>query len=671
MRLSTRLMPILVFMAARPASGISNRELLRQARGLRFLVTGGAGFIGAHVVRDALAHGAESVWVVDNFLNGRRQIVQEIKSEVGSRLVLREGDITNETFSRQTMFEAQPDIVIHLAAHHFIPFCNAHPAETIRVNTEGTHTILRAAADAGVQSAFVASSGVVYDSREEPLSEVDPGLKTIDVYGLSKKMAEDVARQVEATTPMACPIGRIFNTYGPDDPHPHLVAHLLNKTERLIATCKETPFEIPMGNLEPKRDMIYVEDTARGVLSISLLRKKGVVINIGSGDELSVRDILVTIGRHLQTPMHPRQVPTLTRATDKSHQKADISQLLHSTGFRARNFSSGVLAALTTRKIGRFGSESSGCQSAGVGVPWQRIPRHVWQTSNLLADELPAGTRRMRAKMQRENPEYVFHLMNDAHVDAFIQSSFEPYVYRAYSSLRWGNSKGDFFRFTALYQFGGVYLDVDSSLIAPLRDLIRPDDSAILSSEGAWPQSCPREDVYPNTRRGILKLVYGTEELETLAGQTPRDRAQIAHLVPELSGKAVATFMMVSEPQHPMLAAMIHEMSTAINAWRDSTETQAVPLQPKALYLSGPCMFTMLFHRMVSSGELDPSDFRFRRGINYEGFASRWADQEYRKAAVGSAWKTEPGSTPFKKVTANQTVSTHYFPRRGRHQGRR
>ena len=129
--------------------------------------------------------------------------------------------------------------------------------------------------------------------------------------------------------------------------------------------------------------------------------------------------------------------------------------------------------------------------------------------------------------------------------------------------------------------------------------------------------------------------------------------------------------MMVSEPQHPMLAAMIHEMSTAINAWRDSTETQAVPLQPKALYLSGPCMFTMLFHRMVSSGELDPSDFRYRRGINYEGFASRWADQEYRKAAVGSAWKTEPGSTPFKKVTANQTVSTHYFPRRGRHQGRR
>ena len=89
----------------------------------------------------------------------------------------------------------RPDVVIHLAAYHFIPYCNDHPEETLRVNVEGTHSVLTAAANAGAGRAVIASSGVVYPGVDTVLSEDGP-VEPPDVYGLSKLLAENVAEYV-------------------------------------------------------------------------------------------------------------------------------------------------------------------------------------------------------------------------------------------------------------------------------------------------------------------------------------------------------------------------------------------------------------------------------------------------------------------------------------------
>ena len=113
--------------------------------------------------------------------------------------------------------------------------------------------------------------------------------------------------------------------------------------------------------------------------------------------------------------------------------------------------------------------------AATLGPPFCSIPRHVWQTSHLTEDALPPIARANRIRMQRDNPEWSFHLVNDTMASAFIHSEFSPTVANAYDSLRYGVAKADFWRYCVLYVHGGVYVDVDSALISPLDHFIRAE----------------------------------------------------------------------------------------------------------------------------------------------------------------------------------------------------
>jgi UDP-glucose 4-epimerase len=307
-------------------------------KGKRVLITGGAGFIGRWAVKQALEIGAEAT-VLDNFLVGPKSNLDGI----AGHFRLAEGDMTDREFVARAMKEAKPEIVIHLAAHHFIPFCNANPEETMRVNGEGTMAVLRAAHAAGAHTALVASSGVLYPPTKEPLSEDGP-TEVTDVYGLSKKLTEDIATFFETTTEMNCPIARLFNTYGPYETNAHLIPHIMESIHR--------GNEIPLGNLDPKRDYIYVEDTARFVLALSGLTDKGVLCNVGTGEEYSVREVMERISSILGRELEINVDQSRVRQTDKLHQRADMRKLIALTGEESPiGLNAGLTALLKHEKL--------------------------------------------------------------------------------------------------------------------------------------------------------------------------------------------------------------------------------------------------------------------------------------------------------------------------------
>ncbi len=109
------------------------------------------------------------------------------------------------------------------------------------------------------------------------------------------------------------------------------------------------------------------------------------------------------------------------------------------------------------------------------------IPKQIFQTFK--TKKLPVITRWHIWNMKRLNPDYSYHLYDDADINDFLQREYPCNYLNAYNRLTIGASKADFFRYAILYKKGGVYLDVDSGITRPLKYLIKPEDSIVLSRE--------------------------------------------------------------------------------------------------------------------------------------------------------------------------------------------
>jgi UDP-glucose 4-epimerase len=287
--------------------------------GSRIVITGGAGFIGRALVGLCLKEG-HRVTVVDNLCAGR---VANLKPYL-DRIEFCQADILDSAAMRDVMAKSKPDIVFHLAAHHFIPFCNEHPGETLRVNVEGAHTVLAEAARHGASMAVVASSGSLYPSQEEPLNE-ELAAAPVDVYGLSKHMTEEVARFVAGSTGLQCVAARLFNTYGPHETNPHLIPHIMESLRQGTV--------IQLGNIDTKRDYIYVADVAASLYRCARAAVDGfTTVNVGTGAEYSAREIVQTLGQLLGREIMIGIDPSRLRQADKLHQRADTRRLESLTG---------------------------------------------------------------------------------------------------------------------------------------------------------------------------------------------------------------------------------------------------------------------------------------------------------------------------------------------------
>jgi UDP-glucose 4-epimerase len=287
----------------------------------RVLVTGGAGFIGSHLVESLLESGAD-VLVVDDFRLGKREHLGD--GGAGGRLTVIDGDVRSAGDLRPVAGFA-PDTVFHMAALHFIPYCNAHPQEALDVNVLGLDAVIRAVRSAPLRAFVFPSSGAIYGFGNQPWPETAPA-RPDEIYGISKWMGEQVMAAFHADRPgLRTVVARLFNTYGPRETNPHVLPEVMKALRAGTA--------IELGNLWPQRDLIYVTDTA-GALAAAARGDPGLeVFNVGTGTGTTIEDVMATIGEITGHPVDVRQVPGRMRDGD-GHLVSDPQKLMQATGWK-------------------------------------------------------------------------------------------------------------------------------------------------------------------------------------------------------------------------------------------------------------------------------------------------------------------------------------------------
>ncbi|MFQ3610106.1 MAG: NAD(P)-dependent oxidoreductase [Fimbriimonadales bacterium] len=288
---------------------------------MKALVTGGAGFIGRWLVHKLLRAGHQ-VCAYDNLAVGSKTNLQGLEGP----FTLVQADILDTQTLASLIRAEQFDIIYHLAAYHYIPFCESHPTLTMRVNVEGTVAVLDACRHSNRPHFVFASTGALYPSVDEALDESMKLNPTGDVYGLSKWMGEQAVQYYHQRYELPCTIVRLFNTYGPYETNPHLLPHI-------IESLKAHPDYVELGNIKPKRDYIYVEDVAEALRSLTQPSNHLRIFNIGTGEEYSVEEMVQAIAQLLGHPIQIVQDPTRMRPSDKMHQRASITRIQSEIGW--------------------------------------------------------------------------------------------------------------------------------------------------------------------------------------------------------------------------------------------------------------------------------------------------------------------------------------------------
>ena len=241
---------------------------------MRVLVTGGAGFIGSHVV-DALVIRRDEVAVVDNLATGKRENIRD-------NATLHVRDIREPL---EDLFdELRPEAVFHLAAQADVRVSTERPHEDAEVNVLGTIRVLEAARRHGAQVIFSSTGGAIYGECDGPAKET-AALRPVSPYGTSKLAGEEYLRTYNRLYETIHVSLRYGNVYGPrQDPHGEagVVAIFLGA---LAAGAQARIF----GDGTQTRDYVYVGDVARA--TVSALGQEGGVFNVGTGREVSVLEL--------------------------------------------------------------------------------------------------------------------------------------------------------------------------------------------------------------------------------------------------------------------------------------------------------------------------------------------------------------------------------------------
>jgi nucleoside-diphosphate-sugar epimerase len=290
---------------------------------MRYLVTGGAGFIGSNTV-DELVRRGHSVVVLDDLSSGREDNLAEIRNKI----TIIKGSITDIEVVRKAMHEAE--YVLHLAARTSVPRSVKDPIETNKINIDGTLNVLVAAKEMKVKRVVFAASSAAYGETPTlpKIETMEP--QPVSPYGVTKYVGELYCQTFGRCYGLENVALRYFNIFGPrQDPSSPYSGVLA----RFCAAFLEDSQPIVFGDGEQTRDFTYVDNAVQAnLLACEAPNVSGKVFNVGVGARVSLNEVLHDLekitGKKLDTKYEP------PRDGDIRDSQADISQAREFLGYQ-------------------------------------------------------------------------------------------------------------------------------------------------------------------------------------------------------------------------------------------------------------------------------------------------------------------------------------------------
>lgn len=293
-------------------------------QGSKVAVTGGAGFIGSHVV-DKLVGADCEVSVLDNLSTGLLGNVQRHIED--GNVSFFEGDVRDEELVRRLVEDV--DAVVHLAAITSVPFSVAHPILTNNVNTEGTLNLLKACLDHSVQRFVLVSSCAVYgEPYSFPIDEEHP-TRPLSPYAASKLAAENYCEAFSHSYGLESVVLRPFNVYGPRQRTEDTYSGVITRFAEHLFHRKPL---VVYGDGSQTRDFVHVYDVAEAVwLALNIKDAGGQVFNVGWGRPVEIRELakmlVELVGGSVEIVHEER------RAGDLKHSHANITKARETLGY--------------------------------------------------------------------------------------------------------------------------------------------------------------------------------------------------------------------------------------------------------------------------------------------------------------------------------------------------
>lgn len=261
---------------------------------MRILVTGSGGFIGSHLTERLVQAGYDVRAFIHYNSLGRWGWLEE--SPYKDQIEVYMGDIRDYDSVRDAVKGV--NIICHLAALIGIPYSYKSPLAYIKTNIEGTYNVLQAALEEGCSRVVHTSTSEVYGTAQYvPIDEEHP-LHAQSPYAATKISADQLALSFYRSFNLPVVVARPFNTYGPRQSARAIIPTVITQ---LLSGVPE----IKLGNLSPTRDFNYVQDTVSGFLAVAFSEHvEGEVINIGSGVEISIGDLVQLISNIISTDVH-------------------------------------------------------------------------------------------------------------------------------------------------------------------------------------------------------------------------------------------------------------------------------------------------------------------------------------------------------------------------------
>jgi UDP-glucose 4-epimerase len=240
------------------------------------------------------------------------------------------GDIRDTDALISAMRRVKPAVVVHLAAIHFIPLCDAQPRLAIDINVGGTQSVLDACGRVDtIEGVVFASTGAVYGPSNEALRE-DSALAPTDVYGHTKLWGEQLLALHRARTGAGVAVARLFNVYGPRETNPHFIPSVLLQVAQ--------GGDLQLGNLSTRRDYVYAEDVARAISALAeqMSAETEITCNVGTGVAHAGAEILREIASIVHRDVVPRQDHSRLRSSDRPVLWSDPRHARDLLGWTAR-----------------------------------------------------------------------------------------------------------------------------------------------------------------------------------------------------------------------------------------------------------------------------------------------------------------------------------------------